>query len=403
MARMGLARREKEPRHTPRFSRTNRRDTMNDFLKGIGNAIGNVGRSVTNEVGRAVGERVQHHIDDINSVAKATEDHGILGGLGQTLAVLSPGNQVAHAVDSAFPGGMDPKLKDGIRAGVNIYFGNPVALKNLYDLATAPHQGGPAAPAQSAEPPAAALPKDPRAALDAAKASRAEVAARGQTGIVKEGRIPREIAVKLEGRLTGAREIKTEDLRIILDKLPYGGFGGIEVRNPNVRDAAKDKLKEMERELKFGSDELDKILNTPGLAFEDMIFMILQTMMRQGQDEVKELVRDARDGKANFEGERADLRQNLNAAEAEASRLEGQLAKKPDDENLRAQVTAAKQNVRTLSDDLTDKIGDFSDSRSEKLELIKNAMNKMNEMQQMLSNIMNSMHQTAMNTIGNIR
>jgi len=78
-------------------------------------------------------------------------------------------------------------------------------------------------------------------------------------------------------------------------------------------------------------------------------------------------------------------------------------SKNPGDEKAAKGLADARANFRAAESELNDRSNDFNDSRAEQFEVIKNAMQKLTEMQQALSNILNTMHQTAMNTIGNIR
>ncbi len=115
------------------------------------NLLGKAGQ----EAGRAVGELGQHAVEDINSVGSAFETGGIIGGVLQMYDKMSVGNAAAHVVDAAT--GKDtlpPAFKEGIAAAVNIFAGNPIALKDLYDMATSPATPGtPPAPPSSVPPP----------------------------------------------------------------------------------------------------------------------------------------------------------------------------------------------------------------------------------------------------------
>jgi len=101
------------------------------------------------EAGRAVGEYGSQTAEDINSIGKAVETGGFLGGVLQFYDKVSVGNHFAKMLDSATgPGALPPQLKEGVAAAVNYATGNPIFLKDLFDLATAPSQPGvPPAPA----------------------------------------------------------------------------------------------------------------------------------------------------------------------------------------------------------------------------------------------------------------
>jgi hypothetical protein len=109
--------------------------------------------SVKQEAGRAVGELVEHKVEDINSIGKAIETGGFVGGFFQFLDVSSLGHNVAHVADAATgPGAMSPQMKEGISAFANGIVGNPIALKDILDMATAPTQPGVAPAAPNAVP-----------------------------------------------------------------------------------------------------------------------------------------------------------------------------------------------------------------------------------------------------------
>lgn len=189
----------------------------------------------------------------------------------------------------------------------------------------------------------------------------------------------------------------------VLDQLD--GFFAINdlLNGGKASDTAKKKLQDLEGKAKEATSELDKILNNPNLSFEDMIFMLMTTLMKQSQAEVKEMTKEIRNQKAEFETKKTSLNADFDAAEAKVLGLEDKLRAKPDDKDLAKQLGEAKSALRKAGEERNDKFSEFNDSRQEQLEALKNAMNKITEMQQALSNVLNSMHQTAMNTIGNIR
>jgi hypothetical protein len=109
--------------------------------------------SVKQEAGRAVGELVDHKIEDINSIGKAVETGGFVGGFFQFLDVSSLGHNVAHVADAATgPGAMSPQMKEGISAFTNFVSGNPLVYKDILDMATAPTQPGVAPSGPNAVP-----------------------------------------------------------------------------------------------------------------------------------------------------------------------------------------------------------------------------------------------------------
>ena len=179
-----------------------------------------------------------------------------------------------------------------------------------------------------------------------------------------------------------------------IDQMLGGGKAG---------DATRKRLAEMEKESAKGIAELDKILNNPNLSFEDMIFMLMGALMKQSQNDVKGMTKQVREDKIAFDETKRQLTADVDAKEAKVLELEAKVRADPKDEGAAKQLGQAKSELRTAGEERNDKISDNNDSRQEQLEAIKNAMNKITEMQQALSNILNSMHQTAMNTIGNIR
>jgi hypothetical protein len=111
--------------------------------------------SGVNETGRAVGEFAQHKIDDLNSVAHAVENDGLIGGYLQFLDKVSVGNNAAHLLDAGTgKGNLSPEFKKGVAAAANLATGNPIFLKNLFDMANAPSKPGvKPSPANTAPPP----------------------------------------------------------------------------------------------------------------------------------------------------------------------------------------------------------------------------------------------------------
>lgn len=112
--------------------------------------------SAVKEGGRAIDEMRNHGTEDINSISKGIEQGGFLGGIVQALDVFSVGHQGANLADALTgPGKLDPKVKEGISGILNLASGNtPAALKDLFDLATAPSTPGvPPSAANDVPPP----------------------------------------------------------------------------------------------------------------------------------------------------------------------------------------------------------------------------------------------------------
>lgn len=123
----------------------------NDPMAALGKLFGSMG----NEAGSAVNETGKLLTEDVNSVGKAIETGGFIGGALQFLDVTSLGHQSANFADVATgKGALDPRVKEGISAGVNYVSGNPIVLKDLFDLFTAPTTPGvKPSPPQGAVPP----------------------------------------------------------------------------------------------------------------------------------------------------------------------------------------------------------------------------------------------------------
>ncbi len=112
-------------------------------------ALSRLTGSVFGEAGRATAELGQHAVTDINSIGTAFETGGFLGGVLQAFDKLSIGNASAQLLDAATgPGSLPPQLKEGVAAAVNVVTNNPIFLKDLFDMATAPARPGvrPSAP-----------------------------------------------------------------------------------------------------------------------------------------------------------------------------------------------------------------------------------------------------------------
>jgi hypothetical protein len=125
-------------------------------------ALTSLGRAVHKEWNDSVARVEKNVRADADSIAKAIEKGGFLGGGLQAVDVFSPGHQTANLLESFRVIGADPTLKEGISLGVNAMTGSHVAaLKDLADLvgtmsfAKAP-SASPAAPALSAPAPSAA-------------------------------------------------------------------------------------------------------------------------------------------------------------------------------------------------------------------------------------------------------
>lgn len=106
-------------------------------------ALGKLMGTAVGEGSRAANELGTQGVEDINSVGKAFETGGFLGGLVQLMDKSSLGNYAVNVIDAATgPGSLPPQLREGIAAAVNYASGNPIFWKDLFDMATAPAQPG---------------------------------------------------------------------------------------------------------------------------------------------------------------------------------------------------------------------------------------------------------------------
>jgi hypothetical protein len=106
-------------------------------------ALGKLMGSIVAEGQRATGELAQQAVADIDSIGRAVETGGFLGGLVQFMDKVSIGNHAVNLLDAASgQGSLPPQLREGVAAAVNYAAGNPIFLKDLFDLATAPSQPG---------------------------------------------------------------------------------------------------------------------------------------------------------------------------------------------------------------------------------------------------------------------
>ncbi len=350
-------------------------------LKDLTNAVTSGARSVGRAVEGAAKEAVELVTESINDVSKATEEGGFVGGTAQFLEEVSPGNFVAGAVDVLTGDGrLDPNTAQQIRFATNVLVGGPAAgITNLRDgmdmlgklmapqEQKAPPPAGPVPPGQSAEPPA--------------------------TGFVRL--IDRDLRITIDGptkeRLKG---IKLPE-KAWPESPDIGGY----VKGPKpgkTIDRQKDAIEQ-------ANAELDKLLNNPNLSFEDMIFLVMQHFMKEQQDEVRQMTTDLGGKKDAFEKEKVGLNANVDAAKKEFATAQAAASKNPGDEKAQTALADAAAKVRGAEERLNTASTDFGDSRAMQFELLKNAMNKLSEMQSTISNILNAMHQTAMQTIGNIR
>lgn len=410
------------------------------------NPLANLWNTVVTETGRAAGEAGRLMTESINDIGRATQSGGVVGGTLQAFEEVSPGNFAAGAVDVLTgPGQLNPQLAAGIRGTVNFAtslipgvapMAAPLQLQALKDAATAfgllggtPQAGGPdaqrapgATRTQTPERPTeAAGRKTGREALDAAKERKQEAKAEARRELIaaiKEKAVDRMKEKAQNDRIAGLEERVSylEQLAGVDETKPNGGYGppsdltgGMITIDFGVTRPGKNgdpRLAKLEQDLAKADADIDKILSNPNLSFEDMIFMLMNAIIKQSQSEVKLGLADEKAARDVAKGGR-DIERNAIKAEGSSIASEqvtiAKMAPGKEKDEATAALNVRKTNLDSRSESLSTNLGDATESRTERFEELKNAMNKITEMQQALSNILNNMHQTAMSTIGNIR
>ena len=397
------------------------------------NALGKLFETGANEVGRVANEASRHVTESINEIATTTEKEGFIAGGAKLLEKHSVGNYAAGFVDSIIPGeDLPPDISNGIALAVNLYTGNfIVAAIDGYQALTGDGLGVAADDAKQAGGQRMQTPEAPsqgRARFEGMTGSeRMEGITKRKEAYASKGHSREELLAKAKDAAKEQLRTRATESKANLDKAEDivargGGYAAVAdllgdderfmgggllandiIRDARANDAAKKRVAEFEGQAAKANAELDKILNNPNLSFEDMVFLLMNVLVKQSQDEVKEMTKEMRNEKADFESAKLDISVDFDRKEAAVTDLEAQLRGKPDDPELAKKLGAARTELRKADESRNDKFNDFNDSRQLQLETLKNAINKITEMQQALSNVLNSMHQTAMNTIGNIR
>ena len=411
---------------------------MSSVKNDPGKALAELWNGVMKEGGRAVGEAGKLVAESIDDISKATKSGGVVGGALQAFEELSPGNFAAGAVDVLTGRGeLDPQLAAGIRGGVNLLVGAMVPGPGLLLQAQALKDAAGAfgmlggAPTSPASPPAGQHPgatqqQSPERPSEAGRRTGGSPTGRAEWSTEKRARIEEAKAKAKEEIKSKAREANQngriadlegrvaylEKLMGVQENKPGGGYGGntdvsggfvtIDFSSLKGSDLRRgvDRLKD---NISGADDEISRILDNPNLSFEDMIFMLMNVLVKQQQAEVKDMTKDLREKKADFDAEKKGLRAEIKKQEESVATLRGKASADPKNEGVVKNLGLAESKLKGMTESLTDRQNDFGDSRQENFEAIKNAMNKLSEMQQSLSNILNTMHQSAMNTIGNIR
>ncbi len=344
----------------------------------IARSAGDLWNAVANQVDRSVREYGQNLGADQQRVIDKFENEGLLQGVIEIADVTSMGNQAVQ-LGSAFnviPD--DPALKQGIACGLNALMYNPIAIKDAFDAIGALTSASPGA--------VAAMPTAPQTPLAPEAAKRAAIEA-------AKDRARERVHDKVERTETNA----------LIDRLTdrLGDRDGYHCGGDCVHDGLRRDLGELLRLVRelYGKDktdragdEIDRLIGEGNLCFEDLMFLLMRKVIREGQEEAKGLAEELdgvgsadRAARERWNGDLADVRSRLAAAKDPAAR-----------EQLGNQLQGMADN-RALD------VDERAESRAELAEKLKYTMQKLGEMEQALSNILNTQHETAMGAIKNIR
>ncbi|MCC7073959.1 MAG: hypothetical protein IT383_21805 [Deltaproteobacteria bacterium] len=350
----------------------------------FGSFCGDFGKALTQQWDRSTRELNRNLGADMDRVIDKTKNEGFLQGGLELMDLYSMGNLTVE-VGSAFnviPD--DPALKEAISGGVNLVSQNPigwvVAAKDAFEAIAACTNPSPAAVA--AMPTAAQTPMSP----EEAKQQAIEAAKERARGRVHDKVERAEERVRTERLMDELVDHMGER-----DGYCCGGVSDGMGKNLGellklVRElCGKDKTDR-------AGDEIDRLLAEGNLCFEDLMFLLMRKVIKEGQDEAKGLA-DELDGvgardrgdKGQWNEDIASLRAQLVDTKDPATRE--QLATK-------LQAMAEKRDLD---------VDERAESRAELAEKLKYTMQKLGEMEQALSNILNTQHETAMGAIRNIR
>lgn len=331
-----------------------------------------MGKAITKQWHRSMEELNQNIDSDLQSIVDKTEKEGFLQGAVEAFDVFSPGNRTAELLDAFNVIPEDPGLKELVSAGVNLAtcpFGVFAAAKDVMDAVGACTGADPGAVAN--RPTEAQTPRRPEDAYRA-----------GCEGALRP----------LDGK---------ELAQIVIDGRSFSPPKGNGFCGGSVADGLRGDYADIIKRIgdHWGKDKTDqadsaieKLLKNPNLCFEDLIFMLMRLVVKQGRDEVKDLAKGLKDGRA------AD-RETRDAMGADIDKLRGQVSSAKDP----AERERLNSQLQSAIDKRAEFVSDRSESRAEVAEELKNALQKLSEMQQALSNILNTQHETAMAAIRNIR
>jgi hypothetical protein len=354
---------------------------MSDLFGAISDGISNVAKSAKREVSRAGKEFVTHIEEDFDSISKAIDEGGFVGGAIQAADVFSPGHRLAQDLDALNIIPDDPVLKELISGGVNLATPGPtqlLAAKDLIDAIGAmqknqpPAAGSTIAPSQGAEHPSKAPPSQ-KGWVTGEDLVYGGGRTHGDTGGSCGGGFSVEAEVGCGGRFT-------ERLQDALARLKKQGE-----RCPGGTGPADGELER----------EIQKILANPNLMFEDMIFLLMRAFIKDTRKEVTSIAGELRGTSKAQHADKKDQQKLLESARAELA--DAQASKDP------KVIQEASNKVQNLKDNMDMTAAERSDARADKFEELKQVMQRLSEMEQALSNVLNTMHEGSMAAIRNIR
>lgn len=368
---------------------------MGDFFSDLGKSMSDGFNKVSRAAGRElerIGDEMIENIDkDANQISRGIEKGGFLGGFMEAADVFSPGHQAVNVLDATNVIPEDPALQEGLSAGINLGVGLAVAgatgvpLFSLGGTLLALKDGADAIGAMQASPAAVpGAPKKGQTPMSPVEAKKAAIEA-AKAEARERAREKIENAGKRSGYGTGSLvDGFTWNLGKVLDNIG-------DILGPG-EPKGDDKVDEEERKMLA---EIKRILNTPGMMFEDLIYALMRAVIRGTDRQAKALA-------AKLESDADTTQADKKALRGKVADANGELAeaKKSGDPT---KIAAAETKLMEANGNLEDLVTERTDSRSERFEQLKQMLQKLSEMQQALSNILNAQHESAMAAIRNIR
>lgn len=359
----------------------------NGFFSSVSNAVGALGKGIQKEWDRATKELGDEIVEDINTISADVERGGFLGGVMTAVDVLSPGHQAVNVLDAFNVIPEDKVLQEVLSGGINLGVGLAVGGGNPLTLAGT----------------LLAL-KDGADAIGAMKASPAAIAqapTQSQTPMSPEEAKRQAIDEAKDKAKERARQKNAESAA--RNGYSSGVLGSFELNLNNIignlgdllgpsEPTGNDEIDEEERKMLA---EIKRILNTPGMMFEDMIYALMRAVIRGTDKQAKALTRQLESDSDNLTRDKKGLRAEVAKANDELAQ-----AKKSNDP---VKIAEAENKLMAAQGKLDDIVAERTDSRNERFEQLKQMLQKLSEMQQALSNILNSQHESAMAAIRNIR